>query len=472
MTDAASPNASDAASGAKPGDSPAAAETPKRRRSAMEVARALTQPKVALMLALGLSSGLPFMLVGNTLNYWLGDAKVDLALVGFASWVGFAYTFKFIIGALVDNVSVPFLGRLGRRRGWMLPAQILVAIGLLGMATTNPGLQLSATVAFAVVAAVGSAAQDTVIDAWRIESAADAAELDLLTSAYSLGYRIAMILTASVILYIASALSWPASYAMFGVLMGVGVVATLLCKEPARADQALNAKDRQGFSLMRIVDVVVGPFVAFFRQVGWAAALILLVVTTYHLCDYLRGPVINPFYGQVGLQKPLVASVRLAIGIPSAIIGITAGGLFAARFGRFPALMVGGILQPLAVAAFAILAWTGPNPVIFSTIMAFDDLSMSFAGVVLISYISTLTSLGYTATQYALLTSALAFAGKTLKGFSGVWVKGIAKAGGDLTHAYATYFLYCSLVAIPALLLVMALAVVERRRLAGTPATI
>jgi PAT family beta-lactamase induction signal transducer AmpG len=262
----------------------------------------------------------------------------------------------------------------------------------------------------------------------------------------------------------AQSLGWPMSYAIFAGAMVIGVGATLLAKEPVRGDAALKAKGKAGFSLARLSDVVVGPFAIFFRQLGWVSVAVLLMVTTYHLCDYLRGPVINPFYTQVGLQKPLVASVRLAIGIPASIIGITVGGLFAARFGRFAALIVGGVLQPIAVAAFAILAWTGPDPTVFGVIMALDDFAMSFAGVVLIAYISTLTSLGYTATQYALLTSALAFTGKTLKGFSGAWVKGIAKAGGDLTHAYATYFFYCAAVGVPAMGLVILLYWLERRR--------
>ncbi len=449
-----------------PGASVGAAPT-RRKRSLLEVLRALRQPKVAVMFALGFSSGLPFMLVGNTFNYWLADSKVDLKLVGFASWVGLSYTFKFILGAVVDSVPVPLLARLGRRRAWMIVTQVLVAAGLLGMAANAPGQGLATCVAFAVMAAFGSAMQDTAVDAWRIEIAEDSAELDILTSSYSLAYRIAMILTQSTILILADALGWPISYAIFAAAMVVGLGGTLAAREPLRTDAAPGGRAVRALSLQRIYDVVVGPFIEFFRKFGWAALLMLAVVTTYHLCDYLRGPMINPFYVQIGLPKSLVGTLRFWIGIPSAMVGIACGGLFAARFGRFPALLVGAVLQPVAVAAFALLALTGPDPRAFAAVLAFDDVCMSFAGVVLIAYISTLTSLGYTATQYALLTSALALTGKALKGYSGAWVKALAARGGDLTHAYATYFLYASLVGVPALALVLWLAWIDRGRVRG-----
>jgi PAT family beta-lactamase induction signal transducer AmpG len=438
------------------------------KRSAKEVIAALSQPKVAVMAALGFGSGLPFMLVGNTLNYWLADAKVDLAAIGFASWIGLTYIFKFLWGAVVDNVRLPGLGALGRRRSWLILTQVGVAAGLAGMAAIDPKAHLGQLVAVAVGAAFASAMQDTVVDAWRIEAAETGEELDLLTSAYSLGYRIALILTASVVLFIAQRISWPGAYLAFAAAMILPIVGWAFAEEPKARGlaPAVPGVERSRFNLMRVVDAVVGPFLAFFVRHGPAALLILLMVTCYHLCDYLRGPVINPFYVELHLSKDLVGTVRLTVGIASAMIGIAAGGLFAARFGHMVALISGAMLQPLAVAAFAILAVTGPDPRVFAAVMAFDDFCMSFAGLALVAYISTLTIGAYTATQYALLTSALNWTGKILKGFSGSWVKGIAKAhGGDLVHAYATYFIYAALSAgIPAFLLVLALTWVNRRK--------
>ena len=418
------------------------------------------------MLGLGFGSGLPFLLIGNTLSYWLGDAHVNLALIGFLSWVGMAYSLKFIWGAVVDSLPPPLTGRLGRRRGWLIWTQIGVAAGLFGMAASNPGHKLQALVGFALLTAFCAATQDVVVDAWRIEIADDGAELDLLTAAYKLGYQIAIILSGTLILGMAEGIGWQASYAAFGGFMLVGLASTLFAKEPARADVAIVERERlRGrFNPMRAVDAVVGPFVSFFGAFGPAALLILLTVSAYHLCDYLRGPVINPFYIAVGLQKPTVMGVRLAVGLPTTFFGIAAGGLFAARFGHMWALIVGGVLQPIAVAAFGLLVLTGPSASVFSGIMAFDDFSMNFAGVALIIYMSTLTSLGYTATQYALLTSALAWTGKFLKGYSGAWVLDLHARGLDMLHAYAAFFVIAGLAGIPALLLVVLLGWVRPTR--------
>lgn len=445
-------------------EAPAAA-TPRKRAKAGDVLRALGRPKVTVMLALGFASGLPFLLIGNTLSYRLGDAHVNLALIAYLSWVGMAYSLKFIWGAVVDSLPPPLFAKLGRRRGWLLWAQAGVLVGLLGMAFADPKLQLQMLAIFALVTAFSAATQDVLIDAWRIESAVDGQELDLLTAAYKLGFQIAIILTTSVILLMAAAIGWAWSYAAFGLSITIGVAGTLFAREPARAETVMTSKARSaGFSFKRVVDVVAGPFVAFFRQFGPPALLILLMVSAYHLSDYLRGPVINPFYVQIGLAKTSVAFVRLAVGLPSTIVGIAAGGLFAARFGHWPTLFVGAILQPISVATLAVMAITGPSLTVFGTWMAFDDFTMNFAGVALIAYMSTLTSLGYTATQYALLTSALAWSGKFLKGFSGDWVLDLQHHGRNLTQAYATFFVYAGAVGVVALVLCLMLAWLDRNR--------
>ena len=202
------------------------------------------------------------------------------------------------------------------------------------------------------------------IDAWRIEIAADPDELSLLTSAYSIGFRIAIIATDALILIMAQAIGWAWSYAAFGLAMSVGVGAALLAKEPERADAAMEGKEARApaFSGRGVYDIVLEPFVAFFRTHGWAAALILSTITLYHLCDYLRGPITNPYYVDLGIPKPVVAAVRTTIGLAGSITGVIAGGLFALRFGYMRALILGGVLQPIAVLAFSLLTWVGPGP--------------------------------------------------------------------------------------------------------------
>src|SRR3954453_4013784 len=214
----------------------------KRKRSAMDVLRGLRQPKVAVMLALGFASGLPFLLTANTFGYWLRDEGTSLVAIGFLSGVGFAYAFKVYWSPLVDRIDLPLLGRLGRRRGWMLLCQILVIIGILGMAAVGTEGGLAAIGVFAFLTAFASATQDIAIDAWLIEAASDADEVGLMTSAAQVGYRIALLVTDALIIAAAARVGWPLSYAGRAVLMALGMVGTLFASEPIRADAVMHKK--------------------------------------------------------------------------------------------------------------------------------------------------------------------------------------------------------------------------------------
>ncbi len=441
-----------------------------------DVLKALGRPRVGLMLVMGISSGLPFMLIGNTLGFWLADDGIALAAIGALSWVGLTYSIKFVWGAMVDRIPLPLLGALGRRRSWMLVSQVVAGAGLIGMGLVNPKTQLAWMVACAIVAAVGAATQDTAMDAWRIETAADADELGLLTSAYSLGYRFALILTEAVILMIAKRLGWPITYVIYGSGMAVGIIAVLLAKEPANADAVMEAKahDAARHPALAVYDAVIGPLLTFFRTHGWAmAALMLSTITFYHLCDYMRGPMSNPYYKALAIDKDTIGWTRLFLGTPWGFLGIAAGGFCSLRLGNMRTLIVGAVLQPIGIGAFALLGWHGGDyrllalgPVsvsAFQAIMSFDSLAIGFSGVALVAYMSTLTSLGYTATQYALLTSALAWTGKFLKGFSGAIVEGL-QHGRSLLDAYALFYLLAAALGLPAIVLCLVLARAQPRR--------
>jgi PAT family beta-lactamase induction signal transducer AmpG len=454
----------------------AAAEPPRRRRRMLDVLKALGRPRVGLMLVLGLSSGLPFMLIGNTLGFWLADDGIALAAIGLVAWVQLTYSVKFIWGAMVDRLPVPLIGRLGRRRSWMLVSQVVTGAGLVGMGLIDPRSQLGWLVVLGLVAAIGAATQDTAMDAWRIESAADADELGLLTSAYSLGFRFALILTEAIILMVAKRIGWPISYMIYGAGMTVGVIAVLLAKEPAAADAVMEAKahDAARHPVMAVYDAVIGPFISFFKTHGWAmAALMLSTITFYHLCDYMRGPMSNPYYKALAIDKDTIGWTRLFIGTPWGFLGIAAGGFCSLRLGNTRTLIMGAVLQPIGIGAFALLGWHGGDyqlfaigPVgvsAFQAIMAFDSVAIGFSGVALVAYMSTLTSLGYTATQYALLTSALAWTGKFLKGFSGAMVESL-QHGRSLLEAYALFYLLAAALGAPAIVLCILLARAQPKR--------
>jgi PAT family beta-lactamase induction signal transducer AmpG len=430
--------------------------------------RAYFQPRALIMLVLGFSSGLPFLLVGNTFGYWLRDEGTTLAAIGFLSWVGIAYSLKFLWAPLIDRADAPLLGFLGRRRGWMLLAQIIVGLSLIAMSVVGTGHGLAVLGAFALAVAFASSTQDIVIDAWRIESAEDGDELGLLSSAYQLGYRIALIATDAIILIAANHLGWPMSYTIYGLLMGIGMCATLLAAEPRRADAVMDAKAQIAplWSVRGVGDAIAGPFIAFFKSQGAFAVLMLLAISLYRLPDFVMGPMANPLYHDIGLSKDLVGAVRGSIGLIASFAGIAAGGFWAYRFGYMSALIVGGILQAFAVAAFALLAIMGPHFALFAAVMTGDNFGISFAGVALVTYMSSLTNLGYTATQYALLSSTYAWAGKILKGFSGALVESLSASHG-LLGAYAIFFVGAGLIGVPAILLFVLLNARQRAALAA-----
>ena len=410
------------------------------------------------MLMLGFSSGLPFFLSGNTLGYWLRDAGTTLAAIGFLSWVGLAYSLKFLWAPIIDRVDAPLFGRLGRRRGWMIVSQLCVALGLTALSVIGLSVGLVSVGIFALVVAFSSSTQDIVVDAWRIEAASDSDELGLLSSAYQLGYRGAIIVTDAFILIAANHFGWRISYGAMALLMAVGVGASLLAVEPLRAARGSASRaEAPLWSGRGFFDAVVGPFTEFFRTYGWLALLMLAMISFYQLPEFVMGPMANPFYHDLGLSKDAVGAVRGSIGLVATLIGIAAGGFSTLRFGYLRTLIAGVILKILVIANFATLAHTGPDLRVFGAVMFADNVGIGFAGVALVTYMSSLTSIGYTATQYALLSSAYTYVGKFAKGFSGVAVEKLA-VGRPLIDAYGLFFIGAGLLGVPALVLCIVLA--------------
>jgi PAT family beta-lactamase induction signal transducer AmpG len=434
-----------------------------RKRTLGDVVASLRQPKVAVMLALGFSSGLPFFLSGNTLGYWLRDEGTTLATIGFLSWVGLAYSLKFLWAPVIDRVDAPVFGRLGRRRGWMIVSQLFVAAGLIALSAIGLKAGLATVGILAVVVAFSSSTQDIVVDAWRIEAAADSDELGLLSAAYQLGYRFAIIVTDALILIAANHFGWRISYAAMAALMAVGVSASFVAMEPLRANKVFASQAEAPLWTARgFFDAVIGPFREFFRVYGALALLMLAMISFYRLPEFMMGPMANPYYHDLGLSKDAVGAVRASIGLVASLVGIAAGGFSALRFGYFKTLIAGLIIQSLVIANFATLAYVGPDIRVFGAVMAADNFGIGFAGVALVTYMSSLTSIGYTATQYALLSSTYTYVGKLSKGFSGVMVERLA-AGRTLLDGYALFFIGCGLLGVPALILCIVLARATRQ---------
>jgi PAT family beta-lactamase induction signal transducer AmpG len=307
------------------------------------------------------------------------------------------------------------------------------------------------------VMAFASSTQDIVVDAWRIEAASDSDELGLLSAAYQLGYRGALLITEALILISANHLGWPISYTMMAILMGVGLAASLAAIEPDRGRSASQSTTAlplwtpRGFG-----DAVIGPFREFSRVYGWRALLMLAMISVYQLPNFVMGPMANPFYHDIGVSKDAVGAIRASIGLPMSLLGIAAGGFSAVRFGYFRTLIFGALVMGGSIATMAVLAYTTTNLKVFGLVMAGDSFGIAFAGVALVTYMSTLTTRGYTATQYALLSSAYTYVGKFTKGFSGVMVEWLA-SGRTLFDGYALFFIGAGLLCVPAVVLCLVL---------------
>ena len=432
------------------------------RRSWGEALAVYRHPRVLAMLFLGFSAGLPFLLIFGTLSIWLREAEITRSTIGFFSWIGLTYSIKVFWAPVVDRMPLPLLTPwLGRRRSWMIVAQIGVACGLLGMATTDPSSQVQLIAAFAFVVAFSSATQDIVVDAYRIE----AVEPDFqgaMSATYQLGYRMALLAAGAGALYIAEYSSWTAAYLVMALLMSVGFLTALTIKEPTveisqatrdreaaiagRFTGEVRAAGRIEAFLVWFSGAVIAPFADFFARNGWMALVILAFIGVYRISDITLGIMAGPFYIDMGFTKDQIATATKVIGFVPTILGPILGGLLVARYGVLRPLLLGAILMIATNLCFAYLAVSTPSFSLLMLTVSADNLAGGLAVAAFIAYLSSLTSTAYTATQYALFSSLFSLPGKFLGGFSGVIV--------DAT-SYPFFFIYASLLGLPAVFLVL-----------------
>lgn len=417
------------------------------------------RPTVVTNFFLGFSGGLPFPLVYATLSAWLEEAGIPRSTISTLAWIGFAYSFKFVWSPIVDSTRVPLLTRwLGRRRAWLVVAQVAIAGCLFLMSRMNPAEELAVFVSVTLAVALSSATQDIVIDAYRIES--DSGEMQsVLAAAYQYGYRLALICSGAGALYLAQWGGWDAAYLAMALLMSVGILAVLVSPEP----KTLAPPARPGFAHWLRTSVV-EPFGDFFRRCGGLTVLILAYVASFRVSDYVLGVLANPFYLDLGFQKSDVATVAKVYGVIVSLVGIAGGSVAVLRFGLYGSLVLASVLIASTNLAFIFLAFAGPEIWALTVTISADNFAMGFAGTVFIAYLSSLTNVRFTATQYALLSSLSAFAGKLIAGFSGRvqewpgWAGAIApwmdRAARDADWAgWVGFFLFAAMTGVPSILL-------------------
>lgn len=431
-----------------------------------------TEPGALRMIAFGFSSGLPLLLVIGTLGLWLREAGVDLSTIGFFSWVGLVYGFKWSWAPLVDRIPIPFLSRyLGRRRAWLLLSQTGLVVGLLGLAMTDPQKSLPLFAGFALFTAFCSATQDVALDAYRIESAEENRQA-AYAAMYQTGYRIGMIWAGAGALAIAAwagggdsgyhQTAWCVSYSVMATSILVGIVVTLISPAPPNlildSVQASNAQ-KKGFPQLR--DAFSAPLRDFFSRFGWAALMVLALIATYRISDVVMGVMANPFYQDLGFTKAQVAAVSKVFGVVMTLLGAFAGGAATIRWKVLPVLFVGAVLSSVTNVLFSILAMLGPDMAFLVVTVSADNFAAGLATAAFVAYLSGLTSRGYSATQYALFSSIMLLLPKFLAGFSGIAVEALG---------YSNFFLATAMMGLPVCLLVwgvMKLAPTSNQKFSG-----
>ena len=472
----------------------------------------LFNPKSLRMLFLGFAAGLPILLIFSTLSVWLFKAGVNRATITLFSWVGFAYSFKFIWTPIVDNLKLPILGKLGHRRSWLLLSQLMIILSLIFISFTDPKTSLVCTAIAAIFIAFSSATQDIVLDAFRIESASKNLQ-GALSSMYLTGYRIAMIVAGAGSLWIASFLGteiynqkvWQQVYQIMALLMLFGVLTVFYSSEPKiKRNIEKNSNQKIKFFIAFLVslagfilcylyfkdlfdskDPIINflnefikiifcfltfsliifflikikflnkesaknayakPVLDFLNRYGSKATSILLLIGLYRISDVVLGVMANIFYIEKGFSIAEIATYSKFFGTIATIVGGVIGGLASVHLGVMRSLFIGALISALSNILFAWLALVTADVKILAFVITADNVASGFAGATFIVYLSALTSIKFTATQYALFSSTMLFLPKLIAGYAGGFVN---------LFGYPTFFIFTAIIGVPVLLLIM-----------------
>ena len=382
---------------------------------------------------MGFSCGLPLLLTITVLQAWMQEEGVDLTVIGLMSLVGLPYTLKFVWSPLVDRFTLPFLGR---RRGWLLVAQLALMVAIVNLGLSNPAESPWLVALAALLVTFFSASQDIVVDAYRREDLPDE-ELGLGSSLYVNGYRVGMLLASGGGLIMADQVSFSVVYLVMAACLLVGVITTLFAPEP---------KTPQG-TPQSMREAVVEPFVDYLKRSGalWMLAFVLL----YKIGDSMAAAMTTPFYLDIGFTKTEIGTVVKLFGFWATIVGAFSGGVIMLRLGINRSLWIFGALQAVSTAGFALLAQVGYSLTGLAAVVAFENISSGMGTSAFIAFMASLTNKRFTATQYALLTSLMGVPRVMASAPTGFLAKSLG---------WFEFFLICTFLAVPGLLLLLKFA--------------
>ena len=393
--------------------------------------RIFAQPKMATLLVLGFSSGLPFYLTSKTLQAWMTTAKVDLATIGFFSLVTLPYSLKFVWAPVMDRYVPPFLGR---RRGWVVITQVLLLLAIAAMSLHDPRTGLKMLAINAIAIAFLSASQDISLDAYRTD-VLENREMGAGAAVFVMGYRIALLITGGLALYLADSITWPTVYLLLSALMIVGIVITFLAPEPVLREQPPRS----------LYEAVILPFGEFFQRAGVVRAfLVLLFIVLYKYSDSLAGSMTTPFLLKTGFSQKEVGAVFGGAGLIATIVGTLVGGAGIGKWGINRALWVFVVFQGISNLTYYALALSSESHGFMVTAVVVENFGLGLVTAAMTAFLMSMCNKRFTATQFALLSSLMAASRDVLVAPAGT----IAESLG-----WPTFFLITVAMAVPPLLL-------------------
>lgn len=422
--------------------------------SILNFGKVYTHPKIIAVLFLGLASGLPLALTLSTLSVWMTEEGVSKSAIGLFAAVGTPYALKFLWSPIVDNTPIPFLTRFfGRRRGWLFFIQLLLILSIIFLGNTHPNESALNTAFWALMVAIFSATQDIILDAYRVELLEDEQQ-GAGAATFVFGYRIGMLLSSAGALFLASEVSWFATYAAMASIILIGTVTALITGEP----ESSKLQEKVTSFTHWIKHSVLDPFIEFMQRPFWW--IILLFVLLYKFGDAFAGIMTNPFLLEMGFDKTEIATVVKTYGLFATIIGTFIGGAIASRMPVLRALFLCGVLQMFSNLLFIWLLYADHHTVslwqfeipystlVLSIVISVENLAGGMGTAAFVAYISQLCNKQFTATQYALLSSLAAVGRTLLSTSSGITVDVLG---------WASFFIISTAIAIPGLVLLVIL---------------
>jgi PAT family beta-lactamase induction signal transducer AmpG len=395
--------------------------------------------RYAAMVGLGFSMGMPYLLVYITQSAWLSEAKVPIQTIGLMSWLTFAYKLKFLWAPLLEHYDAPLFSRLlGRRRGWIVTSQIAVALALSGVALGEPAARLWWTIAFSAALGIAGATQDIIIDSWRI-NAVELEKQPLLTSFSEMGYRIGNLAAGAGALYLADSYGWRAAYFCMAALMAPGMISALLAPEPEVDLVAAAHREKP-----KLGQAILAPIKELFTRLGTLAIPVFLLIAGFRMPGYLTNAMAIPLFKSLHYSDSDIATVTKIFGFGIAMAGVFFCSWLVPRIGLMSAMLLGTAAASASHLALAWLAGHGGAFWAFALAVGVEGFAASFATIVLITFMSSLSKAEFAGSQYSLMTSICAMPGFILAGFSGLIVE---------RTGFVAFFHVTALIGLPVALL-------------------